>query len=234
MVYPREGLTGYWYLGFPDYEEMMFLSRFLRSGDRFYDVGANAGAFAVLATSMGCPVVAFEPVPVTFSRLIENAMLNRDLGSITCLEVAVGAGLENFLMTTGQGTGNHVLKPGETAESIEVTVTTLDDVAGTHGFPSFIKMDVEGHELEALKGAESVLRSTELHGLLLETFRPHNWEQPKLRAIEGLLREQGFLPFEYDVTRNEIIPLDQPQDGGSNTLYFRSPDFIRDRLRTSS
>ena len=61
-VYPHEGLTGFWYVTYPDYAEMRFMERLLRPGDRFFDVGANAGGIAVFAASLGCKVTAFEPV----------------------------------------------------------------------------------------------------------------------------------------------------------------------------
>jgi FkbM family methyltransferase len=229
-VYPHEGLTGYWYVGMPDYEEMVFLQRFLRSGDIFYDVGANSGPFAVLAAGLGCAVTAFEPVSQTFQRLSEHATLNRNHGALTPLNVAVGSHSGTLRMTTGFGTGNHVLKPQEDAPFVEVPVVTLDEIANERSTPNFIKMDVEGHELEALRGAESILQSHDLQGLLLETFRPHNWRQQKLQAIESLLSEHGFYPYKYEVEGNEIVPLRQPQDGGDNTFYFRSAEFVRSRL----
>jgi FkbM family methyltransferase len=230
-VYPHEGLTGYWYVEFPDYEEMIFLRCFLRAGDVFYDVGANAGAFAIFAAGLGCQVVAFEPVPHSYQRLRENVALNVAACSITPLNQAVGASAGELRMTTSFGTGNHVLPPGESSPSVEVKMVTLDEIIREQPIPTFIKVDVEGHELEVLKGASTLLGLPMLQGLLLETFRPHNWQQPKLQALEKLLQAKGFKPFAYHPESNRIVPLDRPDDGDNNTFYFRSSEQVQSRLK---
>ena len=186
LIYPHEGLTGCWYVHFPDYEEMTFLERYLRPDDLFYDAGANAGLFAVMAGSFGCPVIAFEPVPHTYQRLVENVELNPEL-KIDSRNQAIGSEPGRLKMTTGFGTGNHILRDDEVADAVSVEVVTLDSVAESGGVPAFIKADVEGFELEMLRGATRILSSPLLRGFLLETFRPHNWNQPKLKAIESLL-----------------------------------------------
>ncbi len=234
MVYPHEGLTGFYYVGLPDFAEMMFLKRFLLAGDVFYDVGANAGAFAVFAANLGSHVLAFEPVPSSFKRLQENVAINTPNCSITALNYAVGASTGTLKMTTGFGTGNHALRPGESTPSVEVEMVTLDDIIRDQPIPTFLKVDVEGHELEVLKGATTVLASPALLGLLLETFRPHNWQQPKLQAIERLLLSHGFKPFAYDPEANRIVPLERPDAGDNNTFYFRSPEVVMSRLNRVS
>jgi hypothetical protein len=137
-------------------------------------------------------------------------------------------------MTTGFGTGNHVLRSGESVPSVEVEVVTLDEAVRSHSKPTFLKVDVEGHELDVLRGAHTLLESTELEGLLLETFRPHNWRLPKLREIERLLESHRFLPYAYDPARNEIVALNTPEAGDDNTFYFRSAAAVAERLKTSA
>lgn len=233
-IYPHEGLTGFWYLELPDYEEMLFLRRYLRAGDIFYDIGSNAGGFAVYAAGYGCNVVAFEPVPHSFARLQENAEVNRPRFLIEPVNLALGRNSGTLEMTTTLGTGNHVVKPGESAPSVRVDVMTLDDFVGRREYPRFLKIDVEGHELEVLSGAETILASPGLDGLLVETFRPHNWRMPKLQQIEGLLRKHGFMPYRYDPAANTIIPLVRPDEGDNNTFYFRHPEAILSRLSESA
>lgn len=217
-------------MGRPDFDELIFLEKFLRQDDIFYDVGANAGAYAVLAAGLGCSVVAFEPVPLTFERLSENATLNQNL-KFSLRNCAVGSSIGTLKMTIGHGPGNHVLRDGEVTDFVEASAVTLNSVVLDTPYPTFIKADVEGFELEMLLGANDVLKSTILQGLLLETFRPHNWNQPKLQAIEALLAENGFFPFHYDAESNTISQLMHPQDGENNTFYFRAPEDVKRRLR---
>ena len=230
-IYPREGLTGYWYVTLPDFDEQMFLLRFLRAGDRFLDVGANAGAFSVMAASSGCLAAAFEPVPETFERLKANARLNAHIGSIEVMPKAVGAQEGVMHMTTRLGTGNHLIEETDgVADSVAVQVTTLDAWAATHGFPSFIKIDVEGHELEVIQGGADLLRSDMLLGFLIETFRSHNWQLPKLREMEAVLAARGFFPYDYDAAANQLRSLKLPHEGGNNTLYLRDLKTVSERL----
>ena len=60
-----------------EFEEMAFVMHFLRPGELFVDVGANVGAFTVLAAGVaGAAVRAFEPNPGTFEMLERNVRLN--------------------------------------------------------------------------------------------------------------------------------------------------------------
>jgi len=229
-IYPHEGLTGFWYVELPDYEEMLFLKHYLRDGDIFYDIGSNAGGFAVYAAGCGCQVVAFEPVPHSFARLRENVAVNRPHCLIEPVNLALGSKSGTLEMTTAFGTGNHVVRAGESGCSVRVDVVTLDDFVLARESPRFLKIDVEGHELDVLSGAATVLASSALDGLLVETFRPHNWQMPMLQRIEGLLREHGFTPYRYDSEANTIIPLVRPDEGDNNTFYFRHPGNILSRL----
>lgn len=232
-IYPHEGLTGFWYLNLPDYEEMLFLRHYLRADDVFYDIGSNAGGFAVYAASFGCRVVAFEPIPHAFARLQENAAVNRPGCLIEPVNAALGSGPGTLEMTTAFGTGNHVLNEGESEPSVRVRVTTLDEFIRSRPYPRFLKIDVEGHELEVLLGASNLLASASLDGLMVETFRSHNWQLPKLQQLEKLLQSHGFMPYRYDPEMNTIISLVRPDEGDNNTFYFRHSEDILSRLAGS-
>ena len=232
-IYPHEGLTGFWYSILPDYAEMSFLANYLRAGDVFYDVGSNAGGYAVYAAGLGCRVVAFEPVPLSFARLRENVEVNRPSCSIEPVNLALGSQSGSLEMTSAFGTGNHVVAGGQTEGLVVVEATTLDEFVRSSVSPGFLKIDVEGYELEVLSGASEVLASPALQGLLLETFRPHNWQQPMLRQMETILSGHGFKPYHYDFASNTILPLEREDEGENNTFYFRDPVAIQSRLAES-
>lgn len=232
-IYPHEGLTGFYYVTLPDYLEMSFLAKFLRPGDVFYDIGANAGGYAVYVAGFGCRVIAFEPVPSAFERLRENAAANLSKCSIEPVNLALGSHPGRLVMTTDRGTGNHVVAGGEARDAVMVEATTVDEFARSSVSPVFLKIDVEGHELEVLSGASEILASPCLQGLLVETFRPHNWQQPMLRQLEKLLSGHGFQPYHYDLASNTILPLEKEDEGENNTFYFRDPVAIQSRLAES-
>src|SRR5579871_3144648 len=79
-VYPDSELCRLIYLGGYESIERDFVSRYLRPGDVFVDVGANVGLYTVLASKMvgdTGSVHSFEPCSKTFRRLEENVRLNR-------------------------------------------------------------------------------------------------------------------------------------------------------------
>src|SRR5260221_7891101 len=60
-----------------EFDEMAFVMHFLRAGEMFADVGANVGAFTVLAAGVaGAKAVSFEPSPTTFEMLSRNVRVN--------------------------------------------------------------------------------------------------------------------------------------------------------------
>src|SRR5690606_18092896 len=121
------GLTGNIYVGLQEYEEMAFILQALRAGDLFIDVGANSGAYTILACgAVGCDAYAFEPVPETFARLTENVRLNAIDGRVRCTGRAVGSTAGTLTMTSRRDTSNHILGDDESATmSVPVEVCTL-------------------------------------------------------------------------------------------------------------
>lgn len=149
--------------------EWKLVRRALKAGATFIDVGANQGFYTILASrlvgSQG-RVVAFEPAPSERRKLQRNLRINR-CDNVTVEASAVGA-------RTGESTFHFVLGHqgsysglGETADdvtapqqSITVPLTTLDSYAAAHGLAAMdvLKLDVEGGELDVLRGAELLLR----------------------------------------------------------------------------
>jgi FkbM family methyltransferase len=211
---------------------MLFVLRLLRPGDVFFDVGANAGAFAVLAASCGCEVVAFEPIDESRTLLNRNVDLNRHLGPIKVEGLAVSSSTGRARMTTALGPANRLLTDEESC-GVEVPATTLDAYCQGSRTPTFLKIDVEGHELEVAKGAAGILADPRLLGLLVETFRPHNIESPGLRELETRLGAAGFLPFDFEPETNALRPLVAPDQGTNNTIYLRDIPEIERRLAAS-
>ena len=145
--------------------EVAFLRRHLKRGNRAVDIGAHRGALTywmLKAVGPAGAVVAVEPIP----GLADDLRL-LGWGSFSTRLTVVEAALSNssghntlFVPSDGYlGTATFV--PQRVShDRVSVTTTTLDELSGREPFQSihFIKCDVEGHELEVLRGAESVLR----------------------------------------------------------------------------
>jgi len=150
----------------------------LRQEMTIYDVGANVGFLSMLAARLVGPtgsVVCFEPLPDNVKAILHNAAINR-FENITIVQEALANSdkVSDFLVSEDVGWGRlegHNL-PAEGSARIAVGCRTLDSAIHGHRLraPDIIKMDIEGGEVEALEGAESVLKEygptllIELHG----------------------------------------------------------------------
>jgi FkbM family methyltransferase len=116
-----------------------------------WDVGAHIGFFSLVLASRCRKVIAIEPGADAARRLRTNAELNS--APIEVIEAAAGAesGMTR-LHLAADGRMNRV-----DSEGVAVRQVTLDEIAGRHGLPDLVKIDVEGAELEVLSGAADVL-----------------------------------------------------------------------------
>jgi FkbM family methyltransferase len=161
----------------PDVE---LCGRLLGPGDVFVDGGANIGLFTLVAADrVGAhgKVIAFEPGRAVRLRLIENVVLNRLLQvEIVPAALSSGPGEAAFQEFDIAGAGLNHLAPvhGETGNVETVALTTLDTAVIPHDRArlALIKLDLEGAEHEALRGASTILRERR-PDLLLEVEATH-------------------------------------------------------------
>lgn len=223
-TFHSSGCSAYFYFGFPDYEEQMFLLDNLAEGDLFVDIGANVGGWSLLALGRGACVRAYEPVPSTFEKLSENFQLNNINVKDSCYQLGLGSKSNRLVFSTDNDTGNKVVEREEyTGQVQEVSVETLDSQMMGHN-PRFIKIDVEGFELEVLRGAFSTLSMQSIDALIIETFRRANFGDEKLNEIESILNKHGFKPCSYQPKEKVLTHL-VPGEGAQNTLYVKADRF---------
>lgn len=141
--------------------EIGVLAQVIRPGDFVVDIGAHIGthtvAFSAMAGAQGA-VIAFEPQRFAFQTLCGNVALN-GLTNVLCFNQAVGAArgkltvpvLDPFRPTNFGGLNIEGKAKGETVE-----IVPLDDLGLTDC--RVIKADVEGMEIEVLKGAKATIQ----------------------------------------------------------------------------
>jgi FkbM family methyltransferase len=183
--------------------DMDLVGRLLAPGDVFVDGGANVGLFTLVAADRVGPegkVIAFEPGRAVRLRLIENVALNRLL-QIEVIPAALSsaAGEAAFRVFDIGGAGLNHLAPsdGEDGKLETVALTTLDAALTRHDRArlALIKLDLEGAEYEALRGAAAILRE-QRPDLLLEVESSHLRRMgSSVEALGGLLREHGYRFF---------------------------------------
>lgn len=157
----RMGASRVVYANPPDHPEMLVWRRLLRPGDLFVDVGANIGSYSIWAGETGAEVIALEPAADTFALLEENIALNGY--RILAVRAAAGPARATVRVTSGRDTVNRISPAG----AAEADMVTLDSVVGARVVAG-LKIDVEGFEIEVLRGCERALSEHRIRLIQLE------------------------------------------------------------------
>lgn len=172
----RRGKRMFFFGKYEDREEQAFLS-FVRKGDLVFDVGANIGIYSLLAAKHGARVVAFEPSRQVLPVLRRNIESNGFEDDIQVVEQAIGSERSSvkFLEGVESNCGVGKIVPfsdnGQDGEYYDVDVCTLDSFVDQFGMPNVVKIDIEGAELLALRGASRMLSEAKNTVFLVE-FHP--------------------------------------------------------------
>lgn len=228
------GLTGNIYGGLHEFSDMGFLLHFLRKDDLFIDVGANVGSYTILAcAAVGSRGIAFEPVPSTYARLVENLRLNHLEERVRTINKGVGARPGSISFTSDGDTTNHVLVRGERRNgAVTVEVTSLD-AALREDTPAMIKIDVEGYETPVLEGAQETLRKSTLQAVIIElngSGHRYGFDEEK---ILHMMLDHGFQACSYDPLVRDLLNLKCKNLSSANTLFVRNTMLVAERLRSS-
>ncbi len=159
-------------------EMLQWMQRFFKPGDVFYDIGANVGAYSLLAASLGggrINVVAFEPGATSYAQLCRNLALNPCGQWVRPFPIALSADTKLVQFHYSDLTGGAALHSVDVAPERAVFSHTvmgirLDDLVSMFGLPapSHIKIDVDGGEAAVLTGAYQTLRSPSLKSVFIE------------------------------------------------------------------
>jgi FkbM family methyltransferase len=178
-----------------------FFAQFVRPGDLAFDVGANDGDRTRVLRSLGARVVAVEPQPGCVRKLEDSFGADGDVvvvgkalaasegtAELRQNEAAVLASMSpEFIAATEQS--GRFSQWSRWSEPIAVDTTTLDRLIDEHGVPAFCKIDVEGFELEVLRGLSRALPLVSIE----YTAEAHD----VMVASVELLRELGSTRFAY-------------------------------------
>lgn len=189
-----------------------FYRQFVSPGDLCFDVGAHVGNRTAALLAVGARVVAAEPQPLLVKTLQRLYGRRKDL---TILPLALGAkaGSSSLLISTSNPTVStlssawvaEVSKSPSFARTewddrAEVETTTLDALIAAYGLPVFCKIDVEGYELEVLRGLSQPL------ALLSFEYLPPVVD----RAIACLNRLMELADYRFNLIESEFPRFELP------------------------
>jgi FkbM family methyltransferase len=202
--HPERALSAYWG---NDQGELRFVWQFLEPGMVFFDVGAYHGIFSVLAgmklSSRG-QVVAFEPSPRERQRMEFHLRMNGlNHVHLEPCAVSAGAGRQKFFTVASDFSSmNSLRQPPIEWPTREMTVetTSLDEYLEQRHMDrvDLMKIDVEGGELEAFRGARRLLSSIRpilICEVLDWVTRP--WGYPAREIVKRLFSE-GYEWFDFN------------------------------------
>jgi FkbM family methyltransferase len=194
--------------------EQSLLSKYLTPGAVFYDVGANAGFYALIGAKIVGPtglVYAFEPMPELANRVRRNALLNL-MDNVMVVEGAVSNtdGTVSFGAQGSLSMLNSIRAADGGANQIAVRSLKLDTFCGENKPPSLVLIDIEGDEIQALEGALSTIENhrpilmVEVHylGRLFIDFYEHHLSPLGYRAST-----YGGLPLKAEPIRYHALLL---------------------------
>lgn len=167
-------------------EEYAAFREAVKPGATVFDVGANLGAYTLLFAQWAGPsgkVVAFEPAPASIAGLRRLVALNdlRDRVEIVEAAVSGAVGTARFASAGLSGANALVDAAHSGGGVITVPTTSLDAFCeARHLRPDVIKIDVEGAELDVLRGARRTLSLATVQAFL--ELHPASWRSRGISA----------------------------------------------------
>jgi FkbM family methyltransferase len=195
----QELLYAFRVAGYPEPEVSELMARVLRPGDFAIDGGANIGFFTVLMSKLvgeAGHIMAFEPGQNNQFKLSENVKLN-ELKNVDIFLRPLWDKEETVTLHMCADGGKNSLAPHDgTRGKEELMATALDNYVTSNEIPRLIKLDIEGVEEKALRGAIKMLGEDGCPYIVLEL----NVEAlPKFGSspaqICDFMREHGYSPF---------------------------------------
>lgn len=183
---------------YDEVEIFKLYQRLLRPGSVAIDVGASVGFHSIVMSEIvGCSgtVIAFEPNPPAFERLIMNLSINGCV-NVKAVPVALShVSGERTLFDVDSYNQGMATFHSERGTSQKVQTITLDDYVQEYGITrcNLIKADVEGHELQVLRGAVAAIES--FHPFVIFEHNSPPWHLSEVASLLGVEYRFYLIPF---------------------------------------
>lgn len=196
------------------HQQKKFYSQFIKKDDLVFDVGANIGQRSFVFSKLCSKIIAIEPQPFCQRHLRSRFLYSSKVIVVPCA-IDVKEGIANFYQATNHTVSSmsekfiskvssSIFKDVSWNQTIEVKTIPLDKLISQYGLPAFLKIDVEGYELNVLKSLSKPVKAISFEftpSLIEETEKCVN----RLCEISGLYRFNFSLGEELNLQlqRNE-------------------------------
>jgi FkbM family methyltransferase len=224
-------------IGHQETEETRFLAALDLSGAVVYDIGGFQGLLTLFFATRATTVIVYEPNPASRARLVENVRLNH-LTNVTVRPVGVGArASESTLVydplmpgaaSADAEAGGQIRDTSDAARTERIQIVSLDEDRQDRQLPdpSFVKIDVEGMELDVLRGMAETIRRVrpalyiELHGATREQKRRN------AREVVTFLSQANYSSILH-VETNTLVTPESAEDSPPSHLYCAGDGTVR-------
>lgn len=204
-------------------DDLWLVPRFCQKDKRAVDVGVNAGIFSLWMSKYAAAIDSFECNPKLLDNLKRFLPRNVELHACALSSSSGETTLRFDPNNTGIGTieSNNRLNANPGIKSIVeavVPMRRLDEFNLTN--VSFMKIDVEGHELEVLKGAVKLIES-QRPALLIEIEERHC--AGNVQRVPQWLEQYGYQTFCFDKSTADLVLVTDPlviANNGINNFWF--------------
>lgn len=201
-------------------------SLFVEPGGLCFDVGANVGNRTALFLELGAKVVMVEPQRECYEKLEKRfpqlPLVKKGLGakeSTEKLYVSDVSLISSFSKSHVDLMQEDRFKGANWDKTIDIEMTTLDNLIAQFGVPDFCKIDVEGYEYDVLKGLSQPIKS-----ISLEYIVPEN-----LTVIQNCIKHLNSLgKIQCNLSHGETMEfhLQTWKNGDEMEKYIQTQDFI--------
>ena len=177
----------------------------LGKNDVVLEIGANIGYYAMIEAQLCKKVYAVEPVPSNVEFLRKNIELN-GFSNIDVYQLAFGSenGFQEILLSDKSNWHsfyqNESYNLGEQSNKLRVKMMCVNEFVKNKEMPTFVKLDVEGYEIEVIKGMQKVLPKTK------NIFMEIHSDIMKENETKQLLDIMRIYDFKVDL----VIKYDRP------------------------
>mgnify|MGYP001427412615 CR=1 FL=1 len=201
-------------------------SQFVKPGSLCFDVGANVGNRTALFLELGANVVMVEPQKECYQALEKRfpnlPLVKKGLGekeSTEKLYVSDVSLISSFSKSHVDMMQEDRFKGANWDKTIDIEMTTLDNLIKQYGVPDFCKIDVEGYEFDVLKGLSQPVKA-----MSIEYIVPEN-KEVVLNCIKHLNK---LGKIECNLSHGETMEFHLPtwKNGNEMEQYVQTQDFI--------
>ena len=226
-------IVGNLYTGLMEFNDMAFLLHYLNRKDVFVDVGANSGAYTVLASKViRSKSISIEPIKKSYKRIIEHIKINKIEHLVSLHNCGIGKKAGKLFFTNNNDSMNRVVHDHCEESTSLCKIKTLNSLLNKKNF-YVIKIDTEGFEYNVLKGADEILKRGNIIAIIVELNGCGKTYGFTNNDVHKELLSYGYFPINYDPIFRKIKKKVSIKFVNNNVIYVKDISIAKKRCSKS-